>query len=434
MRTKITLGILLVSHGLHAQSYLDPTWGNGGIVQPEPCGAMPDAYPTAEGNVMVCGHNFLNDSTSQGYVARYLANGTLDPTWSGDGIANIAMGATSSYLRAVGRQSGGRVIAVGMTAGTGQPMKALIVGFRGDGSLDPSFGVGGIVQVEVADRTELNDLAIDSQQRIYGVGHTFNGTNFGLLAIRLTPNGILDPNYNGTGIQYHELVGTEINYHIDRCALSPDGGLMILSDRYEEDETSHMTVNRVRPNGTWDTDLNSGNGTFVLDMPSRMGDIVVRPNGKILLAIATTSTAQAALVQLDPQGTLDATFNGTGMTIYSLQASEATISGLVLEADGSAIFGGVQWSPDTDKLFLVRADEEGVLDPLFGNNGIIVEPLVHPGSVGLVSPRRISMDVQGHVYVCTFDSAFCNAVVRFENMNTSTGIHLDRTQRINYYR
>jgi uncharacterized delta-60 repeat protein len=85
-------------------------------------------------------------------LARSNPDGTLDTTFGTDGLVLIDFGSFAQSAYAVLIQSDGKIITVGYPNTESDDSDFLLARCNPDGSLDPSFGVGGKV------RTSLGDL------------------------------------------------------------------------------------------------------------------------------------------------------------------------------------------------------------------------------------------------------------------------------------
>jgi uncharacterized delta-60 repeat protein len=128
---------------------LDPTFGSGGKVITD-LGSTSDhgddAVLTSEGKIVVTGASFPNLA-----LARYLPDGTLDPTFGTGGVAKPTVGEAWG----VAQQSDGKLV---VTTG-----KLAAARLTAEGALDNTFGSGGIADAGLTG--ESRALALD------GAGH-----------------------------------------------------------------------------------------------------------------------------------------------------------------------------------------------------------------------------------------------------------------------
>lgn len=124
----------------------DPTWGGDGIVYvPLGPGTAPGIGATAirqgpKGTTLVAGTDLTAAGTPRGAVIRLLADGNLDTRFGGHGVARIARAGREIRIKAMVRDSSGRIL----LAGSGQPPEGLIMRLRASGRRDTTFGNNGV--------------------------------------------------------------------------------------------------------------------------------------------------------------------------------------------------------------------------------------------------------------------------------------------------
>ncbi|WP_250465041.1 thrombospondin type 3 repeat-containing protein [Microbulbifer litoralis] len=133
--------------------------------------------------------------------------------------------------------------------------------------------------------------------------------------------------------------------------------------------------------GSLDNSFNS-DGKLVIEQSSQStgdaNDVLIQPDGKIVTAGSYRSGVfggnepQFFLTRTNPDGSLDTSFNGSGLTYYrrSLNA-EATIANTIIrQTDGKYLVGGrVQESGAIEGSVLARINADGTIDTTFGANG-----------------------------------------------------------------
>ena len=300
------------------------------------------------------------------------------------------------------------------------------------GQLDPTFGTGGIF-VAPTGKSATNAVAIQSDGKIViaGVGLVDNPPIFADTIIRLNTNGTLDTSFGTGGVVNLNPPGIGNDGGFFGMAIQADGKIVAAAAGVSTVQTSAAMVARVESNGSLDTSFGSGGFTTVLEF-SAPGEIfsqglALGPDGKIVMAVGATNpslmarftssgqldtsfgtgglvnlqyagptrvaiqsngkilvtsnasggfiTAQAgAITRYDSNGTVDATFGGGGTA-----ASAASASALVLQSDGKILVGGAITSkvnpPQTanDVGFgIIRYNPNGSLDSTFGTKGVAV--------------------------------------------------------------
>ena len=114
----------------------------GGLLQPD-------------GKLIVFGHASAGGTKRNMAVARLLANGSLDPSFDGDGLAAVRFGDGIQSAEAAGLDAAGRLTLAGYAeqAIAGEVFREMAFArLLPDGSLDSGFGQGGLLR----DRTRLD--------------------------------------------------------------------------------------------------------------------------------------------------------------------------------------------------------------------------------------------------------------------------------------
>src|SRR5687767_14715861 len=136
-------------------------------------------------------------------VMRYNADGTLETSFGGgDGIVTTHLGSTSDAAFSVAVQADGKIVVGGQARGATTLNDFAVVRYLADGSLDTSFGAGGIV------KTDLNGGASDTAAamtlmadgKIVLVGSTISNLENSFAAVRYTSSGQLDTSFGTNGV------------------------------------------------------------------------------------------------------------------------------------------------------------------------------------------------------------------------------------------
>ncbi len=187
-----------------ANGVLDPTYGSGGIavVPITDTVALGDMALQSDGRVVVVGGigPELNPSTlpyASFYVLRLDATGNPDGTFGSGGLVT---GAIDGYFEGVAVQSDGSITAGGAIAPIGQSMQLVFERFLADGSPDPGFGTNGVATYAFADGLgAVRRVLIQPDGRIVGVGSHINYWWRPMVA-RLEADGHLDPSFGLGGL------------------------------------------------------------------------------------------------------------------------------------------------------------------------------------------------------------------------------------------
>ena len=214
-----------------ASGALDTTFGTGGIVL-TPVGDG-DAYANgiavqSNGDIVVGGYAYYD-----GYefaVARYTPSGALDTTFGTGGIVLTVVGNYNEcYGYGIALQGNGDIVQVGEADNNGYYVFSL-VRYTGSGTLDSTFGSGGIVLTDVGDGDDSSAtcVAVQSNGDIVAGGWTYYYEDYGYYAFavaRYTSNGSLDSTFGPGGI-----VVTQLTPYYDYYGYSAASGLVLQSN------------------------------------------------------------------------------------------------------------------------------------------------------------------------------------------------------------
>jgi uncharacterized delta-60 repeat protein len=358
---------VLVGMPSAARGDLDPTFGTGGKVTTDFGGSEGGLAMSLQNNgrVVVAGRLLDPGPNDDFLVARYTAGGALDPSFDGDG--RVITDFTGQFDGAFGvAVQGDEKIVV---AGTGYssagvpPRDFAVARYNRDGSLDPTFGAGGKVLTTFQPTSLDTALAVALQPdgKIVAVGRSGNAQTSDFAVARYMPNGTLDASFAGDG-----LVVTQVNPQHDSAAavvIQPDGKIVAGGwTLAAPDSTFDIAVTRYNPDGSLDAGFD-GDGIVVESSPERhefIGDIAVMRDGKLLLA------TESGVMRLTPSGGVDTSF-------VSLRPGNVLVSALALQPDRKILAIGTVFGPGgTSDFGATRLTPGGLIDASFGSNGTVV--------------------------------------------------------------
>ena len=258
-----------ITLGLTADGLPDPTWGPGGFRLTDPAyssdAVSPDSIAIAsDGKAVVAGHLLVGG----GIAARYKTNGHLDTAFDGDGLLSLPQ---LSTMDDVAELPGGALVFSGLaqpadkviTDPNGDPQTvsgfklARVVQRLMDGSPDPAFGTGGMAGFHKG-----SNLFFDTPD-----------TGSGGLTRQSTGALIL-----GASVYDHWDFGCEdVTPVISRPVLA----------RFSDTGVRDMTF--------------SGNGLALgpADWASFVGDLVVQPSDRVVVANSVNCTFHNPVLRVD---------------------------------------------------------------------------------------------------------------------------------------
>jgi uncharacterized delta-60 repeat protein len=176
---------------------LDRSFGSEGQVRTPGGGASAVALQP-DGRIVAAG-SFVHFDSGQLQiafrVARYMSNGTRDPSFGSGGSVTTPTGGDA---RALALQPDGKIIVAGGSHEGSQSLFAL-VRHEKNGSLDPSFGAGGIVKTALQSLDGATALLLQRGGKIVILGGSQRQGGSGFALARYTPNGSLDPSFGSGG-------------------------------------------------------------------------------------------------------------------------------------------------------------------------------------------------------------------------------------------
>lgn len=272
-----------------------------------------------DGKIIAAGYT-IGDVTSASFaLARYLPDGSLDTTFSGDG--KLTMDTGGREVNAILLQPDGKVVAVGTTG---------LARFHPDGALDRTFGAAGFVNVDFMEQIA---AARQPDGKIVTAGQIFNASTsqreFALA--RFLSNGTLDTTFHTDGRVNTDVGGSGFAWAV---TLQPDGKIIAAGDVFSvANGHTDFALARYLPNGRLDTTF-SGDGRVTTDFGSgsQAFAVTLQPDGKIVAA--GLAFGVFGLARYLPNGTLDTTFSDDGLVTTSFGAGDSSrVRGLVMQPD-----------------------------------------------------------------------------------------------------
>jgi uncharacterized delta-60 repeat protein len=388
--------------------------------------------------------------------------GSVDLTFGGTGYVSTP-GDESPRYEGVAAQADGKIVAVGYDGLAPDFGRWAIVRYETDGSLDTTFGIGGRVTLFDVETTldRAFDVAIDDLGRIVVVGNA----NFGDFAVvRLLADGSLDPSFGTGGMVFTDFGVPFASQVAGAVALQPDGKIVVgggIQGNYA------WAFARYNPDGSLDTDPVSGFGPLVggireglISFPiiggfgADLKDLDLQTDGKIVWCGTFGFSGGWVVGRLLPDGSADVGFGTNGQVSSSfspisffdrvwgvgIQGTDIVASGrtnllgatgfdyavarylgtdgspdpsfgvaglvvsdlpgedqgtdLVVQADGKLVVAGTVFDGSQADVMLLRLTMDGLPDPTFGTNG---QSQLGGDPAGFEFASALTMDTQGRL-------------------------------------
>jgi uncharacterized delta-60 repeat protein len=325
-----------------------------------------------DGTLVAAGGRFTADVGSDVVVLRYNRDGTLDQRFGDDGRVRTSFNRPAVAV-AVLVQPDGKVVAA-VAVETDEKDFAL-ARYNRDGSLDASFGTAGRVLTDFGARDTPTALVLQPDGKLVAAGYRDLVSGFlssGLALARYNPDGSLDSSFGSGGLVVTDVgqpVPGESFTGANALVLQPDGKLVAAGQagRIFDDD---FFLARYNPDGSLDTSFGAG-GLMVTDFgqPSRARALVLQPDGKLVAAGAIGVEApgggivNSSLARFNPDGSPDTSFGDSGLVVTNFGDNRGA-DALVLQPDGKLVTLAAGF-------VVARYGAHGSLDASFGNGGLV---------------------------------------------------------------
>lgn len=354
----------------------------------------------ADGKLLSLRGILFEDGRVEVALVRNHADGRPDTTYGVDG--RVALPSQVLANTNPVQQPDGKVLVALATQGPNFDVRVLRL--NADGSLDTGFGDQGSVVVSLGANSDLaSDILLMADGRIVVTATDLVNGGMGLGALRLLADGSLDTSFNGSGmLQFSPRPGQAASS--SHATLQQDGKLLIVGLAQGSGTGLDFAITRIGVDGRPDTSFGNG-GSVVLPIGPGTDNaraVVALEDGKILVAGTTRSSSNdvdSALLRLNADGSLDASFGSGGIALARLTAGHDLFSQMAVQDDGKivvlgSINGGLT-TTDGAELMVARYHADGRPDTAFGNNGIVHIPGngigtgIDPGALEIVDGRII---------------------------------------------
>jgi len=395
---------------LHTITNNEKSWGYGVAVQPDQ-------------KIVVTGNTIGYDGYEQPFLARYQEDGMLDSSFNGNGKVLLDLSAEHSYGRAVRIQPDGKIVLCAESDdSTGK--KIWVLRFNEDGTPDASFDIDGLAKIIVKSKyLGVKALALQADNKIVVGGYLGGLARDSFFIARFLSNGMLDNSFDGDGFT-HTIVGEDY-INVGALLVQPDNKIIAVGyARFGGNDD--MTLVRYNDNGTLD---NSFSGDGIAHIKFSDGDDsansgLIQPDGKIVVAGYAINDANGkkdfAIARFNPDGTLDDSFQGNGMTLIHITEFSDAAYTLLRQPDGKYLMGGLAHSETAaggSALALARLNENGTFDNTFDDDGIF--SLIHPGISTVIFSAAMQPDGK-IISAGTFNDGGINQVMLFRTLTGLT--------------
>ncbi len=353
----------------NADGTLDATFDGDGKVTTDFNSRSDAAFAAAiqtDGRIVVVGVSGTNSTDRDFAVARYNADGSLDSSFDGDGRAVTDFGNLSDEAFSVAIAPTGKIVVAGTTSSRNGDFA--VARYLADGSLDPAFGSGGLVTSDAfctgncsntIDRGRGVAIYPDGRIAVAGDARSVSSDTVRFAAARYLDTGEPDTSFGAFGRATLNISGCcGSGAMATAMALQPDGKIVVVGGyaNFANQPLKGLAVNRFNTNGFFDSSFSDSNITISDPATNnyQLNSVTLQPDGKIV--VAGNFGAGFLVARYSANGLRDAFFGNNGIAITDMNpaASSGGAFAVGMQADGKIVAAGHQQSSAGGEIAVAR--------------------------------------------------------------------------------
>lgn len=290
------------------------------------------------------------------------------------------------------------------------------------GDLDKTFGDNGKVCVGIGGYYDLAQAVVlqkDGKIVVAGYGQASPTSNKGMSIARYLQNGNMDYDFGDLGV-IHKLSAT-VDGELNSIVIQKDDKIVAVGFSISQiTKNENITLVRLTENGQIDKSF--GDGGLVVTEISSEKDVgesaAIQPDGKIVI-VGTTQhnpSYDIVLIRYDEDGQLDPYFGNGGIVITDINSGPDIGKSIVIQSDGKLIVAGFTYIGRKFFMTLLRYDSNGNLDLTFGKGGVTITDV--KGSIGKLD---LALQKDGKIILVgpsEVENSHHFTVIRFNNNGT----------------
>jgi uncharacterized delta-60 repeat protein len=321
----------------------------------------------------------------------------LDPSFGNNGVV---LKSVRDYAvpREMAKQPDGKLVLAGVSV-----LDGMVVRFLGNGQPDNTFGNNGVVLIPNPNGGSENysDLVLMGDRIVTGGWEFTAGVDTNVVTV-FKSDGSLDSSFGVNGFKKFRLDGTAYEQYITSIARVNDSQLVAAGIYYNHiTDNLDIFVVKLDKQGNFVSSFGN-NGQLFIDHQSQqelVHDITTDPAGNIYLAGYTGGAGPAGqfhhamVIKIKPDGTLDPAFANQGKLIQDIVLPGSITSSLdewyvMAWQQDNIILGGYSGLGFQREMIMQRIKTNGRIDSSFAHNSLM-RASVCPQTYGEVSINKI---------------------------------------------
>lgn len=392
---------------------LDPSFGGqGGYTRTAATVSLPASRGMLRdtlGRLWVAGYTPVGTTQSQPLLMRYLSNGAVDTSFGNAGTWTPNNGVVTALADARVLRSGSVFYLI-----TSSNSQITVFALDGNGLPVSTFGSNGRMSVSLTSAFGLIGAAMQgSQIVIAGNGRNPTTQNSDFLLIRVLSNGSLDTSFGTGGMSWSRIyTGATAMNRLTDVVIQPDAKIVAVGRAGPSVASSNAVVARfLAGNGVPDTSFaGSGFSEKSWGGVDRGREVALQSDGKIVFAGTTcgpdgSSNCQIRISRMNSNGSADTTYATSG-TFAGNYNYGSILTDLLVDASNRAVGVGNMTMGDGSTLAMaVRLTSNGAVDTSFAATGVRRYNVTNYSAVYGNSPGSVLLDGTGIVFSGTASNA-----------------------------
>lgn len=370
----LALGLVFGANFAQAQAgTLDPTFGNGGTVTTNFANgsAGVGGFEQSNGDIVAVAQVDFVDGGGTGIgLVRYTSTGALDTAFGTDGITNTIFAGFTFTPFGFAVQKNGDILVAGEAISSAGRIEFGLARYTSNGILDATFGNGGLVTALVGTRVDVpTAMLLQPNGKIVMAGFEVaqEGIAPGKMSmVRYNSNGSLDTTFGTGGIS----LVTDIISGPDALAMLSNGNYLAVGQigtgktGVEVELNSKGVLLSKVTAGTLAAALSSSQSGFSPTIFQANGDYIV-----VVTSCTDDSQCRGTKIGVSrflETGKVDTAFNAIAFESFDPNQTTSVGNAMALQANGQIVVGGLINLDSPILGGLARLDANGELDTTFG--------------------------------------------------------------------